>query len=158
MMVFALLFTQFAAAAEDWKGESPKHEMTAGGMAGLGILGGSAGVAIMGSVAKKIVNRGFVSDINDQVFVEVAAGPLFISGSTVFVYSTHLRWDFYRDEVLAPYAIGGLGGHVTGAALGSTWALFPRFGAGVLWKVAQMFSVRAEVSHEFTGAGVQVAF
>src|SRR5476651_2727118 len=78
---------------EAWKGASSANEFTAGVMGGMAIDGSNVGGVLLGNVAKKIINRGFAPDINDQVFLEVQAGPEFYSGATVFGLSTHLRWD-----------------------------------------------------------------
>jgi hypothetical protein len=143
--------------AEDFKGAPRGDSVMAGGLIGLGVFDGSAGLALMGHASQKIVDHGFVPDINNQVFAEAELGPVFLSAGTVFSYSLHLRWDFHKDEFFTPYAIGGLGGAISGESLGSRWDLFPRFAAGVLWRVHQHFTVRAEVSHELMAVGVSIS-
>ncbi len=144
----------FAFAAEDWKGQPPSQEFTLGGLFGLGIVDSSGGASVLGSVAKKILNQGFVPDINNQVYVEAEVGPLFTSGTTVFFYSGHLRWDFQKDDLWTFYALGGLAGDVTGAKLGDHWELYPRVGVGALWNIGMNWSVRGEVSHELIAVGI----
>lgn len=149
---------QPARAAEDFKGEPPATEVTFGALGGLGIINSRAGFSLLGTAAKKIVNKGFAPDINNQVFIEVQAGPMFLSGGPAFVYSAHLRWDFPKDEQWTLYALGGLGGYATGADLGSQWLLFPRFGVGAMMYLNDNLSLRAEVSHELIATGVSFAF
>ncbi len=139
---------------EEFKGKPSSADLNFGALAGMGILDSSAGFNLVGAIAKKIVNRGFISDLNDQVFVEIELGPLFVSGSTAWFYSTHVRWDFKRDSEWTFYALGGLAGHVTSQALGDRWTALPRFGVGTFWKVAPMVTLRGELSHELIGVGV----
>jgi hypothetical protein len=140
--------------AEDFKGKDEPSEFGVGAMPGMGILDNHVGFSLLGTASKKIVRRGFVPDITNSVSIEVEMGPLFVSGGTAFQYSGHLRWDFVKDSVWTLYAIGGLGGFVTGASLGDRFELFPRFGAGAILKVAQNFGLRGEFSHEFVGVGI----
>jgi len=136
-------------AAEDFKGNADPHDLTAGVMLGLGSASGSAGLGVVGVIGKKILNQGFAPEINNQVFIEAEVGPLFRKGDDAFSFSTHLRWDFQKDERLTPYAIGGIAGN-------DDWNVFPRFGIGTFWKPSPSvpFLLRAEVSHEFVGIGV----
>jgi hypothetical protein len=140
---------------EDFKGLSSTAEMTFGAMGGVALIGNRAGFAVLGNVAKKIVNRGFVPDINDQVYAELEAGPAFFSGPNAFLYSAHLRWDFEKDRALTPYAFGGLSGYAVNGP--GDLPIFPRFGAGVFWTPNPVFTVRFELSHELIGAGVSFA-
>ena len=153
---FMVLFFSAGAvlAAEDFKGTPPADEWTFGGMTGLGVMDSSAGVALLGFGSKKIVNHGFAPEINNQVFAESQLGPVFFSRGTAFFYSFHLRWDFIRDELLTPYAIGGVAGYIAGESLGDKWELFPRFGVGLVWNGWQLFTLRAEISHEMIVGGV----
>lgn len=138
---------------EDFKGplESPEYHF--GVMTGLGVLNSKAGWVLLPTISKKIVHQGFVPDISNQVFIEITAGPIFVLGSSAFVYSTHLRWDFKKDEQWTLYAVGGLGGHVTGVSLGSQWVLMPRFAGGVFLKLSSMVKLRIEASHEWIALG-----
>ena len=141
-------------AAEPWKGPSPKERVTVGGMVGAGVLDARVGFSVLPTAAIRLVERGFAQDLNDQVFLEAQAGPLFFSGYTAFQYHVHLRWDFNRNEDWTFFAKGGLGG-----ILGSGRTVFyPHFGIGAIWNVFAKFGVRAELSHEFTGAGIQFPF
>ncbi len=143
-----------SVASEDFKGSSPAGEYTFGLIGGLGVLDSSAGFAVIGNAAKKIIHQGFVPEINNQVWVEFEAGPLFVSGSSAFIYSAHLRWDFHKDQTWTFYGLGGLGGNITGEKLGSHWELFPRFGVGAFCKVNPQITLRGELSHELFVAGV----
>lgn len=139
---------------EMWKGPSRPSQFDVGALAGASIMNGSAGFGLMGTGAIKIVDRGFANDLSDQVFVEAEMGPTFISNSTVFTYSIHLRWDFNKDDDLAFYALGGVGGSFAGAALANQVQVYPRFGVGLLWRFADRLALRAEISHELLAAGI----
>lgn len=147
-----------ADAGEDFKGQPSPQRYQFGGLTGLGILDSKAAFAIIGTVAVKMVEAGFVEDINDPVFAELQLGPLFVQGSTAWHYSTHLRWDFIKDSAWTLYGLGGFGGNITGAALGDRWTLFPRFGAGAFWTPRLGLTFRGEISHELTAIGVAFAF
>jgi hypothetical protein len=73
---------------EDWKGEAPPVNGTYGVLLGIGMFDGSAGFALIPNVAGKLVDRGFVPDINNQVYLEGQAGPLFLSGGTACLFSS----------------------------------------------------------------------
>ena len=149
-----LAISEPARAAEDFKGKEDPSEFDLGAMGGMGILDNHVGFELLGTASKKIVHHGFVNDINNSVSIEVELGPLFVSGGTAFAYSAHLRWDFVKDTEWTFYALGGLGGDITGASLGDRVELYPRFGVGAMWKIGQNFNFRGEISHEFVGLGV----
>ncbi len=140
--------------AEDWKGAPYKNELDVSAQGGLGILDGTAGFEMRGSIAKKIIDRGFVPDLNDQVYIEAQPGILLIDGTSAFTYSVHLRWDFHKNEEWTLFALGGFGGAITGATLGNRFEFFPRFGIGARWDAFERVSFRFDLSHEFTGVGV----
>jgi hypothetical protein len=139
---------------EDFKGTPLDSEFTLGGMAGVGQVSDNAGFTIYGTAAKKIVHHGFVPDINNQVFLEAAVGPWLKPGSSAFIYSLHLRWDFQKDSEWTLYSITGLGGYFTGQSMGNSTVLYPRFGAGAFWRIDTGLKIRMEISHEFIGVGV----
>lgn len=141
-------------AHEDFKGPDEPSELSLGALAGLGIIDNRAGFALLGTVSKKIVHHGFIADITNSVSIEAEVGPLFVTGATAFAFSAHLRWDFEKDEDWTFYGLGGIGGDISGAALGDRFELFPRFGAGAMWKIGQNFNLRGEISHEFMGVGI----
>jgi hypothetical protein len=157
-LVCSVLFASSIARADiataDFKGKDDTSEFGVGALAGMGILDNHAGFALLPTLAKKIVNRGFVPDITNNVWIEVEAGPLFVSGGTAFTYSAHLRWNFDKDAQWTLYALGGLGGDVTGASLGDRFELYPRFALGAILRVAPNISLRGEISHEFIGLGI----
>ena len=152
-----LLSLSQSAWSEDFKGKSSAVEWTMGAMTGLGVLDSAGGFALVGNVARKIVHRGFIPDINDQVFVELQMGPLWMKGATALFYSTHLRWDFRKDAEWTFYALGGLGGHFSPRALGDHATLLPRLGVGAFWRVAPLVNLRGEFSHELLAVGVSYA-
>jgi hypothetical protein len=149
-----LLLPVLGLAAEDWKGAPYKNELDISAEGGLGILDGTAGFEMRGSIAKKILDRGFLSDINDQLYIEAQPGILLVAGSSAFTYSVHLRWDFHKNEEWTLFALGGFGGDITGATLGDRFEFFPRFGIGARWDAFERISFRAELSHEFSGVGI----
>jgi hypothetical protein len=146
------------SAAEDWKGPSESAEWSLSALTGLGIVNATPGFAIMGAAAKKILDRGFVPDINNSVWIETEMGPVIAKGSAAFQFSGHLRWDFVRNDDWTFFAIGGFGGSSTGEKLGDKFEFYPRFGAGALWKIFADFDVRGEVSHELIVLGAQFKF
>lgn len=162
--MMAVLSTSGVFAAEDFKGEPSPTELTAGVMAGGGIIDSRLGFALTGVVAKKIINQGFAPDIANQVFIEAEFGPVFLSGDTAWAYSAHLRWDFLKDPSWTFFAMGGVGGNVADdpravpANSTNRFAVFPRFGVGAFWHIQPMFAVRGEVSHEHTSVGVSFPF
>lgn len=143
--------------AESWKGVPAETEISLGALAGVGVVDGYAGVGLMGNFAKKIVHQGFIPELNNQVFVEAEFGPIFLkpkdSMQTSWGYSLHLRWDFQKDLNWTLYAIGGLGGVFTSEDLGKRAELYPRFGVGAFLYLRDEFSLRGEISHEFTAIG-----
>jgi hypothetical protein len=153
---FVSIGASFVFAAEDFKGSNPAHEFTLGLTGGLGVVDSTAGFALIGSAAKKIIQHGFVPDINNQVFIELELGPMFASGTTAMVYSAHLRWDFPKDEKWTFFALGGFGGNITDSKLGDHWELFPRFGVGAFWSLKTGLALRGVISHELMVVGVML--
>ena len=148
---------------EDWKGDPETSEVNLGALTGMGILDEQVGFALLGTVSKKIVHHGFISDVNDSVSIEAAMGPLFVSSpsgtnGTAFMYSLHLRWNFQKDEHWTFYALGGAGGAITGASLGSKFTVLPRFGVGTFYHFNELFMIRGEISHDLIAAGVTFPF
>lgn len=157
--VLVMLLSSFSSAyAEDWKGEPEATQGSFGVLTGLGVFEGTAGYSLLGTVSKKVISHGFVPDIDDSVSIEAEAGPLFVASSTAFQYGLHLRWDFVKDDQWTVYGIGGLGGDITGQSLGNKFELFPRFGAGALWRVMVPMALRFEISHELIAVGVLFPF
>ena len=145
-------------SSEDWKGPSDPAKFHLGVLTGMGVLDSKAGFALLGTASAKIVQRGFVPDINNSVSIETELGPLFVASSASFMYSAHLRWDFEKDELWTFYALGGFSGHITGSDLGSRFIFFPRFGVGTICRLHELFALRAEVSRELIAAGVIFSF
>ena len=159
LMVFAGIVNPPIAKAdakveEDFKGKSSEKEITLGVTQGMGLMDASVGYGVLFNAGKKLVHRGWVGDLNDQIFIEVEMGPLFIASTTIFAYSAHLRWDFQKDQDWTLFAFGGLGGDITGASMGNRWELFPRFGVGAFYALNSQLSLRGELSHEFVTLGV----
>lgn len=139
---------------EQWKGKPYDSQIQLGGMAGMSVVGASLGFTVLATGAFKIIHQGFLDDVNDQVHIELAAGPLFLAGSVGLMYGAHMRWDFHKNDIWSFYALGGFGGIIIGPSLARTFEFYPRFGIGALWNLFDTISFRAELSHEFTGLGI----
>jgi opacity protein-like surface antigen len=138
---------------EPWKGRPDSSQFSVGALTGLGTVGTSGGYALLGTASKKIIQNGFVPDINNSVSVELEFGPLFTHG-TNWAYSAHLRWDFQRDDEWTLYALAGAGGDITSGDRGNEFLLFPRVGLGAMWRFSPLFAIRGEFSHELLALGV----
>ncbi len=161
-LVATLVVSSAFAVEKDFKGLPPAQRFNLGVMNGLGVVDSRPGYSLLGTVAINVMQRGFANDINNQVFIEGAFGPLFVAGSTAFQYSFHLRWDFVKDLDWTFYAVGGLGGVITsneyspipGGPKSASSIFYPRFGLGAIWGLFETISLRAELSHEFIGLGI----
>jgi hypothetical protein len=140
-----------SASAEPWKGKPYENQFNAGALAGVGIVDGNVGFALQGTAAIQLLRHGFINDINDQVQLEVQAGPLLKTG-TAFQGSLLMRWDFNKDLDWTLYGLGGVG---TALATGVT-QFYPRFGAGFLWYLGETVALRLEVSHELVAVGFNI--
>ena len=150
----------YAASAtdSDWKNPGLPPLYNFGALTGLGIIDSYGGIAILGTASLTIIDRGFIADISNSVATEIEAGPMITSGTAAFWYSLHIRWDFQKDDNWTLYALGGLGGAGTPSAMGGHFEIWPRFGAGAMYKLTSSLLLRGEVSHEFTGIGISVPF
>ncbi len=145
------------APKEDYKSFNPDNRFTFGFSGGFGLVDTSGGAQLVGHIATKLVDDGFVPEIVNPVFLELQFGPLFTSGVTVWTYSTHLRWDFVKDEKWTLFAIGGLGGNWMSNKLGDRFAIHPRFGVGFFYMMEKL-DLRFDFSHEAILAGVSFPF
>jgi hypothetical protein len=146
-------------SGEDFKGRPGEKEFTAGGMLGVGEYNGYFGFAFQGNIARRIITGGFAPDINNDVFVELQLGPMWVNGGSAIVYTAALRWDFIKDRSWSYYALGGLGGMFTSKSLndGETRA-YPRLAIGAFYNINDDVKLRGEFSHEFVGVGAAFAF
>ncbi|MEZ4751290.1 MAG: hypothetical protein R3B54_11930 [Bdellovibrionota bacterium] len=150
---FALsLMAQPLRAEEEWKGKPLPTNMSFAAMAGAGVIGGTVGFGLTGAIAFKIAHEGFIPDINDQVFLEFQGGPLFLSPSAAATYGLFLRWDFHKNEDFSLYSLGGFGGTI------NPTRVYPRVALGLIYRLSGDFALRAELSHEFIGAGLAIDF
>lgn len=145
------------AHAEDYKSYEPSNNFTMGFGGGLGVVDTRAGFSLIGNVATKIVKNGFIPDIVNPVFLELAFGPNFVSGETFWMYSTHLRWDFVKDNKWTLFALGGFGGNIASNKYADRVALHPRFGVGAFYALDSV-DLRFEFSHELITFGVGLPF
>lgn len=143
-----------AAGAEDWKVKTPGSDLVVSAIPGLGIVDARAGFSFVGAVSKKILEGGFAPEISNSVSIELELGPLFARSSSALFYSAHLRWDFRKDDAFSLYALGGFGGFGASLGVGNTNEFFPRFGIGSFYKLHDLLSLRAELSHELVGVGI----
>ncbi len=159
ILVAGLLIASTSFASE-WKGKPDSSEVAVGGIAGVGVIDGVGNFTLLGTLAKKIVNQGFIPDVNNSVWLEAQLGPYFATGFTPWAYSAHLRWNFNKDAEWTFYALGGLGGAFipTHAGIPSKIEMIPRLGIGTFWNVSAMFLIRLEVSHELVGLGMTFPF
>lgn len=146
------------ATAENWKGKLDPQKYQLGALAGLGIVNSDVGFSLLGTVARKILDEGFVPDISDTAWIEIAVGPIFMEGDTVFFYSTHLRWDFMKDEQWTFYSLVGLSGQIRDTPVGNDFMMFPRVAAGALLKINPTVALRGELSHELVNIGAVLSF
>ncbi|MEK7689989.1 MAG: hypothetical protein AAB425_03110 [Bdellovibrionota bacterium] len=144
------------SGSEPWKGPSSESKYHFSLLTGVGVIGVSPGFGLMGAASKKVVHRGFVKEINDQVHLELHFGPQIYMGKFSFLYSVHLRWDFDLDSEWRFYALAGLGGHIAHVNLGGTWGLYPRVALGAFYKMTQAVWLRGELSHEAMLVGVTI--
>lgn len=151
-------FHSLLFAAEDWKGTPDERTFEVGAQIGVATIDSSAGFGLFGAVSKKIIPGGFIEELNNPVFIELMMGPVFLSGGTAFAYSAHLKWEFVKNTDWTFYAVGGLGGNVTGESLGKHFELFPRFGLGSMIHLSDDFFLRSEVSHEWIIIGPSFIF
>lgn len=156
--VMKSMVTETSGSAEAWKGMSPAYPVNVGAMTGLGLVDGQAGVGLIFAGAVRVMERGFIPDINNQLFVEGELGALFLNGGTGFEYSLHLRWDFVHSERWTVFALGGFGGISGGSSLGNIFRFHPRFGAGAVYYFQDNLGIRAELSHELTLVGITFRF
>lgn len=146
-----------AADAEDYKSYQPTNNFTLGFGGGLGVVDTRAGFSLIGNAAAKIVKDGFIPEIVNPVFLEIEFGPNFVSGSTFWMYSTHLRWDFVKDARWTLFALGGFGGNIASNKVADRVALHPRFGVGAFYAL-EAVDLRFEFSHELITVGVGLPF
>jgi hypothetical protein len=145
------------AQQEDWKGTSAKPTFALGGITGLAIVDGYAGYALLGSAAVEILNKGFVSDLNNDVMLETEVGPIWVNGLTDVFVGAHLRWNFHKNEDWTFYGLGGVAALFGTGAFNNHNEVNPRFGIGALWEPWPRVALRAELSHELIALGVCVS-
>lgn len=145
------------SSGEDYKSVHPTNNFTFGAAAGFGLIDTHAGFSALGSVAAKIVKDGFVPEIVNPVFLEIQFGPVFASGESFWMYSTHLRWDFVKDRDWTLFAIGGFSGNIANNKYGDRVTLAPRFGVGAFYSLDTM-DLRFDFSREVITAGISLPF
>lgn len=140
-----------AAESNQWKGKPYDTRFQFAALTGLGVMGAGTGFALYGAAAYKILHEGFIDDVNDQTYLEIQAGPLFVGGPIAANFSMHLRWDFHKNDMWTFYSLGGVGMQLLGT---TSNFIYPRIAVGTMWNLFEFMSFRLEVSHEFMGAGV----
>ena len=147
-----------ASAAEDYKTVKSTSAFTLGIASGFGLVDSYGGLAVVPSVSARIVENGFIPEIVNPVFIELQFGPLFTGGGTIWMHSTHLRWDFIKDSQWTLFALGGIAGNFMDNRLGNRSEFYPRFGVGVFYQLTDILAIRADFSHELITVGVSVPF
>jgi hypothetical protein len=161
---FALVFVLNSAfaAEEKWKGNTVVSPIEVGAMAGMNLYGSDVNWSMLGTGAYLIAPTGWADDVDDRVWAELELGPAFFSrgnlSSTGLQYSTHLRWDFTFDSDWTFYGLGGLAGYKLPNLYGGSFTIHPRFGVGAQFQTKAAVMFRAELSHEFIGAGLSFQF
>jgi len=146
------------SSGEDYKSYTPPNNFTLGFGGGFGLVDTHGGFSVIGNAAAKIVKDGFIPEIVNPVFLEVAFGPTFVSGATFWQYSTHLRWDFVKNMDWTLFALGGFGGNIVDdPQYGDRTAFHPRFGVGAFYAL-EYFDLRFEFSHEMITLGASFPF
>lgn len=144
-------------SGEPYKSFNPTNRFTAGLSSGFGLVDTHGGFSIVGNLGAKVVQDGFIPEIVNPVFLEAQFGPIFVSGATFWMYSTHLRWDFVKDAKWTLFALGGVGGNFGSNRYGDRVALYPRFGVGAFYAM-DTIDLRFEFSHEVITVGASVPF
>ena len=147
-----------APAAPVWQGSAPADNFQVGFLLGPALIEPSYGLGIVGTAAKRIIKDGWLADVSDAVYLEGAMGPVFVKSQHPLVYSIHLRWEFQFNEQWSLYALGGVGGEVSGPELGNRSLLFLRTGLGAFYGLQDNMKLRLEVSHEWIGVGLAFGF
>lgn len=145
------------SSEELWKGNPYDRNFTLGLLQGIGFPSGSVGYAVNGYVGIKVLHKGFVPDINNQVFGELFFGGLFGGGDGTN-FGAQLRWDLHKDYLWSFYAVGGLGVGIYGPAIARTTRIFPRIGVGAFWHLFEGLSFRAEVTESLIAVGIATGF
>lgn len=157
------LFTGIAAIAdpqgtdEMWKGSPYERNVSLAIVQGIGFPNGAVGYAVNGYLGIKVLHKGFVPDINNQVFAELFFGGLFGGGDGTTL-GAQLRWDLHKDYLWTFYAVGGLGVGIYGTAPAKTTNLFPRIGVGAFWHLFEGLSFRTEVTESLIAIGIATGF
>ena len=156
VVLVAFTFCSPVFAEELFKGKPPEGVFSLGISAGLAPLGSNGGFVSVGNIGAKIVNIGFVPDINNQVWLELGGGVhVGFTGALISgIFSSHLRWDFIVNDSWTLFAAGGVGGWVTSPAGATTFVLFPRIGAGAIYYFVPQVGLRLDISHEWSTIGI----
>lgn len=158
LILFAIFTSAVSAFASDFQGPENKEKIMVGLSTGIGMIDPKVGIPLVFNTSTRLLDKGWLEDVSDQVFLEFMAGPTFYGGNAPFQWGMHARWDFRRDSVWTYFATGGLGGQITGPETGDRFAIFPRFGIGALKKLREEFSLRADLSHEWILIGAVFGF
>lgn len=143
-----------AEIEEDLKGRAPRTNLTLSPLVGAGFQESGLGIAVGGLVGVRLLERGPVPDINNQLFLETGVGGVFFPNRDVFSYAAQARWDFVKDDRLTAFAIGG----ITGRVGGGTWTIGPRFGVGMMVAVARSFDWRLDFTQDALMTGLSFPF
>jgi hypothetical protein len=139
--------TASPASSDDYYKSYHDEKSVFGVSAGMGLIDTRIGFVIIPNISHRIVTEGFIPDIVNPVFLEFMFGPFLAEGTTSWIYSGHLRWDFVKNAKWTWFALGGLGGNLMKNSLADRLAIHPRFGIGFM-REYETFIVRGDFSHE----------
>lgn len=142
---------------EYWKGSTSPEMVNFTLMTGNGTAGYPNAFTLMSMVAVKMMDRGFLDEINNQVFIEGEIGPHFVTSSPNWLVGARIRWDFEMNLLWRFYAAGGAGFVIPNSDTKAPFPFYPRIALGTFIQFNAYWKLRAEVSHEFTGVGLTFA-
>ena len=166
-IVFAAEVDSQNTSEEAWKGPANETHSYVGLLAGFGMMKNSLVMPTRVLYGYKVLNRGFVPDINNQVHLEAAMGPVFLldSDETAWSGSVGARWSFFYSPSVVYYALGGLKLQFINDKLKKTapdWlntiSVSPSLGIGAAYEAARNFWLRAEYGYDLFSLGFFVAF
>jgi len=162
-IAISLLISTSSFAGENWKGHTETSPVEIGAITGLSLYGTQTAWAFLVTGAYLIQPKGWLTDIDNRVWLEMEAGPAFFPSSdgfigTPFEYSAHLRWDFTYNEFWTFYGLGGISGYSFRNFQGNTFSAHPRFGVGAEYQTKSPLMFRGELSAEFMGVGIALNF
>jgi opacity protein-like surface antigen len=109
--------------------------------------------------AYKLIDKGFIPDINNSFYIEGGLGLTFYQtpSATGISFMVMGRWDFQLDKTWTFFGDLGFGVSSVSNNQGSNVSgggAFPCVGVGAMYNLADDWAVRGDISYQFFGAGV----